>query len=403
MKILFLGGYFESEVEEQITRDSSVGIQYAANKFQRNIIRGLEAEGVDFEVLSAPFVAPYPRGYKKFFFSPIVETKREGEIQYVSFCNLWGYRNISRRRALIKSVKEFANLKEEKKVILVYSLHTPLLQAALFAKKRDSRIKICVVVPDLPQYMSFSNRKWSLYNLLKRFDIKVQRRLLSEIDAFVVLTEKMTTFLGIEKKPYVVVEGIADASVQYFENCLGEKYEKKVCLYAGGLQEAYGIALLCEAFTKADVPNSELHIYGRGDYESALKHICRSTNRIKYLGTKSNSEIVQEEIKATLLINPRPVEEEFTKYSFPSKNMEYMASGTPVLTTRLPGMPEEYNKYVYLIDEVSVDGISRALTDVLSLSRETLHEKGASARNFVLREKSYIQQTRKILDLIKAL
>ena len=58
---------------------------------------------------------------------------------------------------------------------------------------------------------------------------------------------------------------------------------------------------------------------------------------------------VAEELKATLLVNPRPTTEEFTIYSFPSKNMEYMASGTPLLTTKLPGMPEEYHQYVLAI------------------------------------------------------
>ena len=48
--------------------------------------------------------------------------------------------------------------------------------------------------------------------------------------------------------------------------------------------------------------------------------------------------------------------------------MEYMASGTPVLTTRLPGMPAEYYPYVEFIDEETPEGIARALKRVLSRS-----------------------------------
>ena len=65
---------------------------------------------------------------------------------------------------------------------------------------------------------------------------------------------------------------------------------------------------------------------------------------------------------ATLLINPRFSNEEYTKYSFPSKNMEYMASGTPILTTKLPGMPKEYYEYIYLFEEESIEGMKNKMS-----------------------------------------
>ena len=82
---------------------------------------------------------------------------------------------------------------------------------------------------------------------------------------------------------------------------------------------------------------------------SGFKKLAQQYPAVKYKGVAPNAVIVEEELKATLLVNPRPTGEEYTKYSFPSKNMEYMASGTPVLTTCLPGMPAEYNEYVYLL------------------------------------------------------
>ena len=57
-----------------------------------------------------------------------------------------------------------------------------------------------------------------------------------------------------------------------------------------------------------------------------------------------------------------------------------MASGTPVLTTRLPGMPKEYEEFVYLINDETIDGIGEALVSVLSDSREVLHQRGGVQR-----------------------
>lgn len=64
------------------------------------------------------------------------------------------------------------------------------------------------------------------------------------------------------------------------------------------------------------------------------------------------------------------------KYSFPSKTMEYMSTGTPVLTTVLPGMPKEYHPYVYLLEEETADAIAEKLGQIFAQPAEALFEKG---------------------------
>jgi glycosyltransferase involved in cell wall biosynthesis len=81
--------------------------------------------------------------------------------------------------------------------------------------------------------------------------------------------------------------------------------------------------------------------------------------------------------------------------------MEYMASGTPVLTTRLPGMPKEYYPYVSFIEEETSDGIAAALNSVLADSDEVLFEKGLAARSFVLDGRNNVVQAGKLLDMLK--
>ena len=107
--------------------------------------------------------------------------------------------------------------------------------------------------------------------------------------------------------------------------------------------------------------------------------------------------------EATLLINPRPTGEAFTAYSFPSKNLEYMASGTPVLTTKLSGMPREYDAYAYLFDDESVEGMAKTLAQVLAEPRETLHARGQAAKAFVLEQKSNTAQAKRLLAFVQSL
>ena len=114
-----------------------------------------------------------------------------------------------------------------------------------------------------------------------------------------------------------------------------------------------------------------------------------------------NREVVEREMEATLLVNPRPTDEEYVRYSFPSKTMEYMSTGTPVLTTVLPGMPKEYHPYVYLLEDETAQGIAETLGSVLSQTEDALFEKGQAARHFILNEKNNVIQAQKILDMLE--
>ena len=116
-------------------------------------------------------------------------------------------------------------------------------------------------------------------------------------------------------------------------------------MYAGGVYEKYGLKTLVDAFIKLKRKDIDLYIFGEGSFVNEIIKLSKHHNNIYYKGCVSTEEIVKYEKKALLLVNPRPVNEEFSKYSFPSKTIEYMLSGTPVISTKLPGIPEEYFDY----------------------------------------------------------
>ncbi len=257
---------------------------------------------------------------------------------------------------------------------------------------RMRKIPVISIVTDLPDMERESA-------LLKRFN----NRLFRKTDAFILLTDEMSKRVNPENKPYIVLEGHVDANAPQ----PGEQtpYElscgKRVILYAGSLKRIYGIVNLVEGFVKAEIPDAELNIYGDGDYREELEQLAKKHLNVHYLGIKKNREIVEEEQKASLLVNPRPTAPEYTKYSFPSKNMEYMVSGTPTLTTKLPGMPAEYDPYVYLLEDESPGGVAEQLKNIFAQSFEERRKKALSARSFVLENKSNIVQAKKILAFLR--
>lgn len=222
----------------------------------------------------------------------------------------------------------------------------------------------------------------------------------SFIKVYYILTEQMNELVNPKNKPYVVIEGMVDVKMNKMLNKIEDKYEEKVIIYAGALYEKYGVKSLIEAFIELKDKDARLWLFGDGDLVNEINTYQEKDSRIKYFGVVPNDHVVREQLKATLLVNPRPSNEEFTKYSFPSKNMEYMASGTPVLTTPLHGMPKEYNDYVYLFEDEAVDGMIKTLTTILSKDKSELHDKGIRAKEFVLKEKNNVVQAGKIKELI---
>ena len=261
------------------------------------------------------------------------------------------------------------------------------LSAMLAARMRG---KPCVgIVTDLPDMLSGSRFSKGLANFVIR-----------HCTHYVLLTQAMNDYLNKTGKPYVILEGHADITMAEKIPSMEKKTSPRICFYAGGVSKQYGLGNLVEGFRNADIPNAQLHIYGPGDYVKELQKIAEEDSRVFYGGMLLNQEIVEKEQEATLLVNPRPTNEEYVKYSFPSKTMEYMASGTPVLTTVLPGMPKEYYPYLFLLEDETAEGIAQALTELLTKSEEELFEKGRRARAFVLDQRNNLVQAQKIIQML---
>ena len=248
----------------------------------------------------------------------------------------------------------------------------------------------CVgIVTDLPEFIGFGAAGRKLFDVSKAL-----------CTDYIFLTEAMNARLNSSGKPHVVLEGHADIAMREKQPDIGRKAVPRIVLYAGSIHEIYGISRLVEGFRKAALPDTRLVVYGSGDYVDRLREISRADPSVFYGGLLLPSQVVEEEMSAVLLVNPRPSDAEFVKYSFPSKTMEYMSTGTPLLTTDLPGLPEEYRPHVFLIKDETPDGIARALRETLARSDEELFAFGCEAREFILRERNNEVQAGKVLAML---
>ncbi|MBR5444198.1 MAG: glycosyltransferase [Paludibacteraceae bacterium] len=251
-----------------------------------------------------------------------------------------------------------------------------------------------------PATISQDTKKW-WWKMFFKMRVRSQENGLKKYDGFIFLTKYMNMTYNPNQKPYIVMEGSVDHT--FIPKTLTQKVSPRVIMYAGAIEAEYGFDTLVRAFISLSQQDIELHVYGGGKFVENLLEFQQIDSRIQYKGVVTNEEIIIAEQEATLLVNPRYSNQEFVKYSFPSKTSEYMLSGTPVLTTKLSGIPDEYFKYLYAFDEETIEGYAHKLNEILSLPNEELKQTGLKAQEFVLKNKNNTIQAQRIEEFFRTL
>ena len=390
MNILFVGKCSTFQTANEILKKTGNNPGFQIIKFIDLLLTGLKSNNINVDAISnvnAPIVG------KKHEINNGIRYQYISTIKIPIVCQIV-YLTMSFYYTLIWGIKN------KKNGILFCDTFSSssTVSGSVFAAKL-LRIPICALVTDMittPLTTTLNTK--SLYG---RFFFSLRERKqyksLEQYDLFIFLTKFMTEIYNPKKRPYIIMEGSVDHTLAQ-HNKTQRKDNKQIVMYAGAIEAEYGFSELVQAFMTLSSPNIELHIYGSGKFVNQLQEYQKLDSRIKYMGMVSNEQVVKAEQQATLLVNPRLSHHEFAKYSFPSKTSEYMVSGTPLLTTKLPGIPDEYFEHLYVFEEESVKGFAKKMEEILSLPLKELQQKGGEAQQFVLENKNNIIQTKKIID-----
>lgn len=260
---------------------------------------------------------------------------------------------------------------------------------ALSAVRQFMNVKIGAILVDYYSFMEPDGRtlsqKW-FYKMMKN------------VDRFVFVTDYLQQVVNCENKPFVIMEGLVSGQLE--NTAFGSI--GNYCIYAGGLHEIYGVKTLVDAFHESSIPY-EIHFYGNGEVVSYIEAVEKIDPRIKYMGIVSHDALLKLEQGAKLLVNPRPVRGKLdTRYNFPSKLMEYMQSGRPVITTKLLGIPGDYDDCMFFFEDDTKEGIRQGLERVLAMDEVELQAFGQHAQSYVNENKNNIiqgQSIRRLMDL----
>lgn len=396
MKILYFGTVCDIEEYNKILSACKVKSTVATVVFETALLDGFKKNGVDIEIHSFPMIPTFPKS-KMLKFGKTTESLKMGyTCRWLNTVNVPILKQISRSRDARKIIKRWLKANAKDGIVMTYSIPPFLVKDVIKYSKKYSAKKVAIV-PDLPRDM-YINEKASILTKLKQRYLKNSLKFQGEYDAYIYLTDAMHNEIA-PNKPYIVMEGIAD-NTEDAEMALGKSGVKAI-MYAGMLHKKYGIMNLLEAFNEIHDEKYELWLFGEGTAVEEIKKCAEKNSQIKYFGVVSRERVLEYEKKATFLINPRDPNEEFTKYSFPSKTIEYMLSGTPLITTKLGGIPKEYFEYVIGVDDNSVDALKKAILYAFSLSDEECKNIASSAKKFIKEEKNSKKQTARIVEFLK--
>lgn len=282
--------------------------------------------------------------------------------------------------------------------VFVYAASEPYLVAAMEIRRIIPFAHICLIIPDLPQYMELNCSKTK--QVLKNMRWKVLRRLILRCDSYILFTKHMASYLQIENRHWMVMEGSINPNERTtYTPCVTRK--EIIIMYSGGIENKYGIPELLHAFELIPDDSYRLWFTGSGNADQLVLEKAQKDSRIKHYGFLSAREdVLKLQQQATMLITTRMPTEAASAYCFPSKIFEYLLSGKPVLSFRIRGIPDEYFNYLIEMKSPGAEDIKESIIKVGNMTETERQYIGNSGKEFVLREKNCIKQGMRICEFL---
>ncbi len=391
MKLLYLGGVCSDENFAKVLSKHSL-VANAAFKYEKefiyNIGNALGISNSDVNIVS---------------YLPTTDEPCDDEIvsgvlhRYVQFERSGIFGAFGALRKSYKYIKEFLKAtKNEERIVVTYATNPILLFPALFLKlfNRFKIITICSEVPKLRNYEYTSAIKGFV---LKNVYTFINRRM----DGYIFFSKHMQSLCNKKNKPWLVVEGLPQIK-EIEHDFVPENSGTDIVMYAGGLDSGYGIEELVDSVKYIRHKNVKLYICGAGCLADDIKEAAKSDERIVFLGMVENARVTEMERNAAILINPRKKDLQLSKYSFPSKTLEYMANGFAVtLISELDGIPEEYFEHAYILNNIAPQAIAESIDKILDIDVLQRREFARNAYQFLIDNKTSKIQCEKIALFLK--
>lgn len=393
--IIYLGGAIPKNVEDEVSRIDRIP-HVASQKFSWTVINSLKKEFNLIFNISSCDIRNYP-AVNKFYFRFQFFKKNDVNGIFLGFVNVLLLKHISRSLSLFVIVP-WVILKHKISYIIVQGSHTPFMLIAILSKLFFN-VRITIILTD--QHGRFVESDGSLGGILRSVDTRLMRLLLGLFDGHICLSPYFVSNFGLVN--YFITPGILNEEFQTLianNTSPTSKNSTFDIVYAGGVSVDNGVDRLLRAFKKLSYQNIRLFIYGSGPLVKEVEYAALHDLRINYGGVLYGENYIKAILSANLLVNPRPISDDYAKSSFPSKLIEYMATGVPVLTTRLLAIPDEFKSCLFFIEDDSDNSIFNGIMKVINCShveREKIAHLACERVSSICSEASFGMRTYELI------
>lgn len=402
MKLIYLGYAVPKEIER-----TSKAVSVAGNNMEISLLKGLnEIYGENLYPVTVIPIGSYPKEKKIIINSKIYSLGPNLKTHTIGLINIPIIKQLTIMFSIffiiIKKIIEFKNNNKQEQIFIMTYNSASILSVPLFLASAFFKIfKLCLVV-DIP--INFQKKKNFILEIVRYIDNYVSLQTFKVYDAMITLVEK--TVLDFSPgTPYLVIDySLKQNKESALQNMRKTNYiypDKFIMSYTGALEVYYGITHIIEAMSILP-SNYELHLYGKGSLKHFIEQRAEKNNRIIFHGLVSNEQARKAQAEASLLLLLR-TDAELNKYALPSKVIEYLASGTPIISTSISSIPRHLNKYINFVENETPDAIAKAILE-LTKDEDTYYkilEKAKLGQKYVLQNCLWEKQAKKISGFIE--
>lgn len=303
----------------------------------------------------------------------------------------WGYKL---KKIIKKWTKEH---KDESRKVLVYNIYTPPI-SSLYKICKKTSTKLYAILYDLgipPASLKLSYITRLGYKAME----KVAYKYIPLLDGRVVINESIIKEYS-PGKDFILIDGGINSDVKnrLFSLKERDKKEKLILTLAGMLWEQNGTRIILDCLHHNPDLNVIVYFAGAGQDVELIKEVSEKDSRIQYLGMLKPDKLFDLYRKSDILLNLR-IEEENDSH-FPSKLLEYMATGKHVISTDIAHAKRDYGEFITILPEPTGHALAEALRDIESKEPSELLEQGEKARRFMLEKRNWDARTREIIDYL---
>ena len=293
----------------------------------------------------------------------------DGKRLSASYSNKQFIRNISAKKNFYRTIKKnllpyLNNIDIDDDItIFLCDPWSPLVDSAIFLKKKLKRTKLIVDLPDLPFFTNRINKNI----IFKIFKATHAKRVTNDInkyaDSFVFFSKNMCNYFNLSNRKYIVHEGIINENT--LDNYCYQKKDIIRIVYTGSLDEsASNVSLMINAIEVLNKKNQNLkyHLFlAGGGY--IKDDITKTSPYVHYLGQLSLEKTKKLQLSADILISLRPNKPEFN-YAFPSKMLEYIECKRPLVCIKLDCFTKLITDYCYLVANLDVNSLVSTIESI---------------------------------------